>query len=139
MALTVIVACGAKKLDRPASARCLYVGPYFKACLAYAFTLAKPKDAFIISAKYGLVGLNDVIEPYDKRLGDTFSVTEFSLTTQAEQLGLLKAKVIVLGGRKYVGLCRKVWRRGMQAPLEGKGGLGMQIRWMKKEMEGRNL
>jgi hypothetical protein len=132
----VIVACGAKKLDRPARARDLYVGPYFKACLAYALTLAKPKDVFIISAKYGLVGLNDVIEPYDKRLGDPFSVTEFSLTTQAEQLGLLGQKVKVLGGRKYVGLCRKVWKK-LEAPLEGKGGLGEQIAWMRSQTESR--
>lgn len=137
MALTVIVACGAKKLDRAASARCLYVGPYFKACLAYALAIAKAKDVFIISAKYGLVGLNDVIEPYDKRLEEPFSVTEFSLTTQAEQLGLLGTKVTVLGGRKYVGLCRKVWKK-LEAPLEGKGGLGQQIKWMKERLNGNS-
>jgi hypothetical protein len=136
--MTIIVACGSKKLDRPASARCLYTGPYFKACLAYALTIAPAKDIFILSAKYGLIGLNDVIEPYDKRLGDPFSVTEFSLTTQAEQLGLLGKRVTVLGGRKYVGLCRKVWRRGLEAPLEGKGGLGQQIKWMKERMSGNS-
>jgi hypothetical protein len=128
----VIVACGAKKLDRPASARRLYTGSYFQACLDYALTLAKAKDVFIISAKYGLVGLNDVIEPYNKRLGDPFSVTEFSLATQAEQLGLLAKKVMVVGGREYAGLCRKVWKR-VEAPLEGKGGLGEQIQWMKRQ------
>jgi hypothetical protein len=135
--MIAIVACGAKKLDRAASARCLYTGPYFRACLEYALTLAKAKHVFIISAKYGLVGLNDVIEPYDKRLGAPFSVTEFSLTTQAEQFGLLKAKVTVLGGRKYVGLCRKVWRRGLKAPLEDKGGLGKQIQWMRSQTDGK--
>jgi hypothetical protein len=135
--MIVIVACGAKKLDRAASARCLYTGPYFRACLAYALTLARAKDVYVISAKYGLVGLSDVIEPYDRKLGDPFSVTEFSLTTQAEQFGLLKAKVTVLGGRKYVGLCRKVWRRGLQAPLEGKGGRGKQIQWMRREINGK--
>jgi hypothetical protein len=135
--MIAIVACGSKKLDRPASARCLYTGPYFRACLAYALKLAKAKDVFIISAKYGLVGLNDVIEPYDKKLGDPFSVTEFSLTAQAEQFGLLKAKVIVLGGKLYIGLCRKVWPK-LEAPLEGKGGLGKQIQWMKSQTDGKN-
>jgi len=136
--MIVVVACGAKKLDRPASARLLYVGPYFRACLAYALTLAPAKRVWILSAKYGLVGLNDVIEPYDKKLGAPFSVTEFSLTTQAEQFGLLKAKVTVLGGGKYVGLCRKVWRSGLNAPLEGKGGLGKQIAWMKERVNGNS-
>lgn len=132
--MIVIVACGAKKLDRPASARCLYVGPYFRACLDYALTIAKAKDVFIISAKYGLVGLADVIEPYDKRLGDPFSVAEFSLTTQAEQLGLLGKKVTVLAGKDYVRLCRKVWRSGLSAPLAGKGGIGKQMAWMKERI-----
>lgn len=136
--MIVIVACGAKKLDRAARARDLYVGPYFKACLAYALAFAKAKNVFIILAKYGLVGLNDVIEPYDKKLGAPFSVTEFSLTTQAEQLGLLDQKVIVLGGRKYVSLCRKVWRTGLQAPLAGKGGIGKQMQWMKEQRNGRH-
>jgi hypothetical protein len=136
--MIVIVACGAKKIDREARARDLYVGSYFKACLAYALTLAKAKDVFIISAKYGLVGLNDVIEPYDKKLGAPFSVTEFSLTDQAELLGLLTKKVKVIGGRRYVGLCRKVWRKGLVAPLEGKGGLGKQIQWMRRQTDGKN-
>jgi hypothetical protein len=135
--MMVIVACGAKKLDREARARDLYVGSYFKACLAYALKIAKVKDVFIISAKYGLVGLNDVIEPYDKKLGAPFSVTEFSLTDQAELLGLLAKKVTVLGGKRYVGLCRKVWRKGLKAPLEGKGGLGKQIQWMRRETNGK--
>jgi len=134
----VIVACGSKKLDRPARARDLYVGPYFRACLSYALKIAPARNIFILSAKYGLIGINDVIEPYDKKLGAPFSVAEFSLTTQAEQFGLLKAKVTVLGGRKYVGLCRKVWRKGLKAPLEGKGGLGRQIQWMKERMNGNS-
>lgn len=128
--MMVIVACGAKKLDREARARDLYVGPYFKTCLAYALAIALAKRIFILSAKYGLVGLSDIIEPYNYRLGRPFAVTEFSLTTQAEQLGLLGQKVTVLGGRKYVGLCRKVWKK-LEAPLEGKGGIGKQIQWMR--------
>src|SRR5262245_34672112 len=125
--MMVIVACGAKKLDRAARARDLYVGPYFRACLAYALKIARAKRIWLLSAKHGLVGLNDFIEPYDKKLGAPFSVTEFSLTGQAELLGLLAEKVTVLGGRRYVSLCRKVWRRELKAPLEGKGGIGKQM------------
>jgi len=135
--MMVIVACGAKKLDREARARDLYVGPYFKACLAYAMEIAPAKDIFILSAKHGLIGINDHIEPYDKKFGDPFSVTEFSLTEYVEFCGLLDEKVIVLGGRKYVGLCRKVWKK-LEAPLEGKGGLGTQIAWMRSQTKSHN-
>lgn len=132
--MMVIVACGAKKLEEAAPARKLYTGPYFKACLAYALEIVKPSKIFILSAKYGLVGLNDVIAPYNYRLGRPFAVTEFALTAQAEQFGLLDQKVTVLGGRKYVALCRKVWRKGVEAPLEGKGGCGKQIQWMRSQI-----
>jgi len=131
----IIVACGSKKRNEPSRARDLYAGPYFRAALSYALAVAPARDVFILSAKYGLVGLNEVIAPYDKKLGDPFSVTEFSLTDQAEVLGLLQKKVVVLGGKINVGLCRKVWR-DVEAPLEGKGGIGAQIAWLKAQKGG---
>lgn len=36
----VIISCGKRKLARPAPARELYTGPYFKAMLGYALTIA---------------------------------------------------------------------------------------------------
>ena len=132
--MMLIIACGAKKLDRTACARDLYVGAYFKACLAYALALAPARDIFILSAKYGLIGINDHIEPYDLKMGEPGSITSIKLSEQAEFGGLLDEKVIVLGGKQYVGLCHKVWPK-LEAPLEGKGGLGKQIAWMRKRTE----
>jgi len=132
--MTVIVACGAKKLSREAPARDLYTGGYFKACLAYALKIAPAENVRILSAKHGLIGLNDVIAPYNRKMGDPSSITESALTEQAEAQELLAEKVVVLGGRLYAGLCQKVWRE-VEAPLEGKGGLGQQIAWMKKQLE----
>ena len=135
--MMVIVACGAKKLDRPARARDLYVGSYFRACLAYALAIALAKDIFILSAKYGLIGINDQIEPYDLKMGEPGSLTVSALSDQAGFGGLFDEKVTVLGGKLYVGLCRKVWPK-LEGPLEGKGGLGKQIQWMRRETDGKN-
>ena len=135
--MIVIVACGAKKLDRPARARDLYAGAYFKAALAYAHALAPAKDIFILSAKYGLIGINDHVEPYDLKMGEPGSVTSVKLSGQAEFYGLLEEKPIILGGKLYAGLCREVWREA-QAPLEGKGGLGEQISWMRSQLYAEN-
>jgi hypothetical protein len=88
----------------------------------------------ILSAKHGLIGLTDIIAPYNRKLGDPSSITESTLTEQAEAQELLAEKVVVLGGRLYAGLCRKVWR-DVEAPLDGKGGLAQQIAWMKKQLE----
>jgi hypothetical protein len=134
--MMIIVACGAKKLDREARARDLYVGSYFRACLAYALAIAPAKDIFILSAKYGLIGINDHIEPYDLKMGEPGSITSTNLWDQVGFAGLYNEKVTVLGGKLYVGLCRKVWK-GLKAPLEGKGGLGKQIQWMRRETNGK--
>src|SRR5262245_7291325 len=100
--MMVIVACGAKKLDRAARARDLYVGSYFRACLAYALAIAPAKDIFVLSAKYGLIGINDQIEPYDLKMGEPGSITSIKLSDQAEFGGLLAEKLTVLGGKSYV-------------------------------------
>jgi len=59
-----LISCVSKKLDRKAKARELYVSPLFRLNLKYALSL-RPDKIFILSAKYGLIGLNDEIEPYD--------------------------------------------------------------------------
>ena len=59
----VLIPCGAKKKDVSCMAWEMYSGNYFRALLDYAVTLGK--DIKIISAGYGILKLNDVIDPYD--------------------------------------------------------------------------
>ena len=131
----IIVACGARKHHEPAPARDLYRGAYFRACLAYALRIAPAKDVYILSAKYGLIGLNNRIEPYDLKLGEAGSIGSGQLSVQAENLCLLREKVTVLGGKLYVNLVRNVWKH-VEAPLDGKGGLGPQMAWMRSQPNG---
>jgi|694.fasta_scaffold67143_4 hypothetical protein len=65
-----LIACSATKLEKPALAKELYQGSLFKKSLEYALKTTNSKDVYIVSAKYGLVGLNDVIEPYNVTLKD---------------------------------------------------------------------
>ncbi len=67
MATVVFISCVSKKLNKKAKAQDLYISPLFKLNLAYAKQL-KPNKIFILSAKHGLLGLNDVITPYDTTL-----------------------------------------------------------------------
>jgi len=131
----IIVACGSKKRNEPSRARDLYAGPYFRAALSYALAVSPARDVFILSAKYGLLGLNDEIEPYDVAIGDPGAIMSKELSDQAEVFGLLRERVTVLGGARYVKFCRKVWR-DIEAPLEGKGGIGTQIAWLRAQKGG---
>jgi len=64
----VLISCGSEKLDRPAKAADLYTGPLFKLQLELARHWAKDKDIRILSAKHGVVALDQVVEPYDQML-----------------------------------------------------------------------
>ena len=64
MAKIVLISCSSKKLPHGAAAKDLYISSLFRLSQRYAQTLGAEK-IFILSAKHGLLGLNDVIEPYD--------------------------------------------------------------------------
>jgi hypothetical protein len=61
-----LVSCGKKKLDHRAPARDLYVSPLFRKALAYC--LAHYDRVYILSAKYGLLNLDEPVRPYDDTL-----------------------------------------------------------------------
>ncbi len=70
----VLISCVSKKRPTKSKARDLYISPLFRKNLEYALKL-KPDQIFILSAKYGLVSLEEEIEPYDLTL-NTMSANE---------------------------------------------------------------
>ena len=74
MSKIVFISCVSKKLDKKAKAEDLYISPLFKMNLIYAKSLS-PSKIFILSAKYGLLNLEDIISPYDLTL-NTMKITE---------------------------------------------------------------
>lgn len=73
----VLISCVSQKLPYKASARHLYISPLFKKNLAYAQRL-NPDAIFVLSAKYGLVDLDQEIEPYDLTL-NTMSADQIKI------------------------------------------------------------
>lgn len=61
-----LVSCVGKKLVRPAAAKDLYVSTWF--VKARKYVESSGGDWFILSAKYGLVHPDQVIEPYELTL-----------------------------------------------------------------------
>lgn len=130
--MLLVIPCGGKKADHPCPAREMYTGPYFRACLGYALAYPTRVKTLILSAKYGLVGLKDVIEPYNLTLGEKGCVTAQDVKQGAREYGVLKGVgVIALGGKRYTDLCRAVWPNCL-TPLKGVGGIGYQLQWLKE-------
>ena len=133
----VIVGCGARKAPRPSPAADLYTGTYTRKRLRAAATLTDPARIRIISALHGLVLPTTVLEPYDLRLGQLGAITPDQLREQARTAELLdEHTVIVLAGRKYTDLTRRVWPHAT-APLAGTRGIGDQLRILTRLEAGR--
>ena len=101
----VLISCVSKKRPYKSKARDLYISPLFKKNLQFALKL-QPDQIFILSAKYGLVSLDEEIEPYDLTL-NTMSAAEVKnwaegvlckLTSHAD---LQQDQFIFLAGSKY--------------------------------------
>ena len=64
----VFISCVKSKKNKPSKASELYTSTLFKYSLRYALSLTKRDKIFILSAKYGLVKLDDIIQPYELSL-----------------------------------------------------------------------
>jgi len=67
MRTVVLISCVSQKLNHKSKAKNLYISTLFKKNMAYTEKL-QPAKAYILSAKYGLLELDDEIEPYDLTL-----------------------------------------------------------------------
>lgn len=123
----VVVSCGGRKADGPAVAGELYTGSYHRAMRRAADALTRDGGrVLILSARYGLVELDELLAPYELRLGDAGAVSAERVREQAEALGVADEAVTVLGGRAYVELAREVWVDA-EAPLAGSRGICEQL------------
>ena len=131
----VLISCVSKKLNRKAKAKDLYISPLFRYNLTYANSL-NPDKIFILSAKYGLINLDEEIKPYDLTL-NKMSQKEIKLWAEKviEELkrasNLQADKFIFLAGEKYrrdlVPLIRN-----HEVPLKGLG-IGKQLKFLKEK------
>ncbi|WP_043664825.1 DUF6884 domain-containing protein [Streptomyces xylophagus] len=122
----VVIPCGSRKLDRPARAADLYIGSYHRAC-RHAAEALRPDRLLILSARHGLLDLDDVVEPYDTPHGTTDAVTSQLLLEQAALRDIvLLDPVVALGGARHVDLVRSVWQHA-RMPLAGTRGMGEQM------------
>ncbi|MGV9649802.1 DUF6884 domain-containing protein [Streptomyces sp. NPDC003554] len=122
----VVIPCGSSKLSRAARAVDMYIGSYHRACRKAADAL-QPDRVLILSARYGLLGLDDVIEPYDTSHGTTDAITAHALLEQATARDIVFLDpVVALGGARHVSLVRSIWPHVL-APLAGAGGMGRQM------------
>ena len=105
MTKIVLISCVKQKLSSKAKARNLYISDLFKKSLKYA-EMQNPDKIYILSAKYGLLKLDRIIEPYEKTL-NKMPVKErnewaANVLKQLRSISdLKKDEFIILAGDKY--------------------------------------
>ncbi|NLT74338.1 MAG: hypothetical protein GXX94_09145 [Chloroflexi bacterium] len=128
----VLVACAAHKLARRAPARKLYVSDLFQKSLAYAESL-HPDAIYILSAKHGLLPLEQEIEPYNVTLNDMGREARRQWAQGVlAQLGRVADtqhdRFVILAGVKY----RSDLTPGLahvEVPMKGLP-IGKQLQWL---------
>lgn len=131
--MIVFISCVKKKAKNPCRAEDMYVSDLFKKSLAYARTLGARK-VYILSAKYGVLDLGDVIEPYELTLN---AMTEaerkkwsYRVCKQLEAKGVpYSEEVIFLCGKNYRKYLEQKFVNSI-APLKDLG-IGKQLAFYK--------
>lgn len=133
----ILISCVSKKLGHRAKARDLYVSDLFKKGLKYA-EAQKPDKIFVLSAKYGLVDLEEEIETYNETLNEK---SQDEIKVWAEGV-LEKLKEFVdLGEDEFIFLAGENYRKFLiphiknyKIPMQGLG-IGKQLGFLKRANE----
>ena len=96
-----VIPCSAGKADAPAPAAELYTSVFFRQALAAARSEVDDDAILVLSARHGLLALDDVVAPYDTKMGDAGSVDVATLAAQAIGRGLVDAEVYALLPASY--------------------------------------
>lgn len=144
----IIIGCVKCKQDRPAPAAEMYTSDLWKKRRAYAEAAGVPW--LIVSAKYGILRPDEVIEPYDKALTDLTPEERKEWDKVLFKTWQQKGKPILLGqkgknripvleihaGAPYVEALKTLptIRSGniIRTPMEGLG-IGEQLGWYKRQ------
>ena len=134
----VLISCVSQKLPHRAKAKDLYISTLFKLSLRYAKKL-NPDCIYILSAKYGLLNLDQEIDPYERTLNNmnASEITDWAsnVLSQLRRIASLENdEFIVLAGYEY----RKYLLPHLKntiVPLKGMR-IGEQIHYLKGQLPG---
>lgn len=135
--MIVFLSCVKTKQATRCAARNMYTSDLFKKSLAYAEKL-QPAHIYILSAKYGLLELQDVIEPYNATL---VGANDATCKRWAYMVYKQMLEKNINFNDEAVFLCGKNYRKYLitkftnaAAPLKHLG-IGQQLAYYAKELQ----
>lgn len=133
----VLISCVSKKRDYVCKARDLYVSELFVKSLEYAKRKLNADEIFILSAKYGLLSLDEVIAPYNKTLNDMNKDdrkkwSNLVIEQLEKHINIHEDEVIFLAGKKYREYIIPYIKNSI-VPMEGLR-IGQQLKFLKESI-----
>jgi hypothetical protein len=135
-----LIGCAKHKATERCPARELYRGRLFQLALDYSLRAAD--ETFILSARHGLVTLDEELDPYDLSMHQLrLSERGFWATRVVNSLDAklpdLDLDVLGLAGRAYLDLlavsfAEHGWR--LHEPLRGLG-VGARLSWLRRQLD----
>lgn len=141
MKKVVLIPCVSKKQDKKCFAKDMYTSPLFKLNLEYANKIS-PSEILILSAKYGLLELNNEIEPYNETLNTKSNneIREWSkeiLNKLKQKFDIDTTEFIFLTGDKYRKfIISELKHYGI--PMKGLT-IGKQLKFLKDRINEQNM
>jgi hypothetical protein len=133
----ILISCASKKLTYKSKAEDLYISTLFRFSLTYAKKL-KPNNIFILSAKYGLLNLDDEIATYNETLNNK-STSDVKIW--AEKVVIELEKLTNLENDQFIFFAGKKYReyilphvKNYEIPLKGLR-IGEQLQFLKVKIE----
>lgn len=136
----VIIPCGGAKQTQPAPAAELYVGSMFADTLRTARTMTTDDNIRILSAKHGLISLDQIVEPYDLKIGQAGSVTSATLNDQLNAFVPTSETFVIdaLLPKAYINALEEASSYWIENHFAGCAGIGYQKAALKNIREGAN-
>ena len=124
----VVIPCGGAKLQSSAPASELYTGSMFKDTIKTARTMTQESNIFILSAKHGLIALDQIIEPYDIKMGQKNSVETATIEAQLTAI-LPRDKAFIIDAllpKAYIKALENAFAGHIENHFDGCAGIGYQ-------------
>lgn len=130
--VNIFLSCVKTKRKYRCKAKDMYISPLFIKSLEVARKITNDKHIFILSAKYGLLRLDDIIEPYNETLVNTpiYKKIEWGskIINQAKVLDIELNGGIYLCGEAYLEGLKDIKKR---TPLKGLS-MGNRLKYFNK-------
>jgi hypothetical protein len=135
MANIALISCVSKKLLQKAKAREIYISTLFKLSLKYAEM--KYSRIYILSAKYGLLELEQEIDTYNETLNDKSKKERLEWAEKVMNQIKTKCDIqmdefVFLAGRKYYE--NLIPNLPNNKILMGNLSIGKRLQWLKEEL-----